>query len=1006
MKLFPKTIITAVLLATVGAAQAANPFGDKGQEYLLVGYSMFDFSLEAEDQNVFGAGGRLCSYPVYISTDADNGTFQVYNLVNLSADIAQLPVQGTYDASTGAMSIQTNPYFQSLDQTGVIAASGNSYIILQAGNPVGAGYWNDADVLNISSEADGNVLTPASGFAAFGYEYDDYWEDYNSVNLYDVMYNTHLYKVREGVNLLPSTYELNVAECFVGEQRQIKFTIINAGTEESDFMVKTTGEGFSASVKSGYLDALESKEIVVTFSPANLGDYEGKLQIQSEGETIEIALKGHCTPFPDFAQIVTAGADRMSFSTSNEYPWHIATDIIDAPVAVSSNTGIDNTSSWLAVSITIPEGEKGVLQWSGYFDPHYGTRDQFTVTDNGTEVYSTPVKHQICDIDSIINLLAGDHEIVFSYTKELSIFPYDVEFGNDRAWLKSLSLSTSEYLGQAASLRNANVDFDRFYLVTEAVEHSVTGPVLVNEGYETLQIIEIKPDGVFYGKTTRKELTPEGQSDITIGFRATEPGDFEGDVVVVTSAGEFPVHCHVLVEPSPDYSSIVTKGEFIFVPDNTYPFVVEDSKAYNCTAGVPDDEETLSVLTAVFNVPAGKYGKLTWDGQADTQGNAWTADYGVAMVDNNAYGLHFYHGHDYAGHYSVEPYEVYFSPGTHLISWGYSQCGDGVAYGNDRLTISNLSLELIDKLPTLEVWEATPVDMGEVVNGSFNVFSVQVANLTGAKVAFTQGDASGDFKLDFDEEINSEIPSMGLGTIDLTFSPSAPGSAAAELTLQSTEGSVTIPVQGYGIDTSVLAFYEDFEDGFDGWKKIDNNKDRYGWESDVEGTYSRTGLGSAMIGTVFSDYTDDYLVSPSFTVPADEPTLEYWRRYTKTDNNDYDVLIGEGDDPKTFDVAYTDEGHSQFEFEKITVDLSYYAGRTVRIAFYNRTNDKQSVLIIDDIAVASKSTLSVTEPIGDAVAREYYNLQGIRLAVPPVGAYIEKVIYSDGSVETFKRINK
>lgn len=1002
-----KTILAGIACLSVATpAVAETPLGEQGQEYLLVGYSMFDFSLEGEDQNVFGAGGKLCSYPVYIATDANKGTFQVYNLVNLSSDIKQIPAQGAYDAATGTMTLTTEPDFRSLDKASVVAASGNSYIILQAGNPVGAGYWTDANALTINSEANGDVLTPASGFGAFGYEYDDYWEDYNATNLYDVMFNTHLYKVREGVNILPSTFAINVGECYVGETKQVKFSIINSGSEESDYLLKAIGEGFSANVKSGFLNPKEAKEIVLTFAPTNVGTYTGIIKVQSEGEPIEITVTGEATPFPEFAKIVKNGADKMTFSTSNEYPWSISDDITDGPVAVSSNTGVDDSSSWLAVSVNIPEGDKGVLRWNGFFDPHYGTRDRFSITDNGEEVYSTPVKHQICDIDGTINLLAGDHKIVFSYDKELSVFPQDVKFGNDRVWLKSLDLEVNEYMAQAASLRNGNVDFERFYLVTNTVESTQGGPALVNEGYETLKIEKIKSDGVFFARTSTDEIAPEAQAELTVGFRATEPGDYTGDVKVVTSSGEFPIHCHVLVEPSPDYSAIVKQGEFVFVPDNSYPFVVEDGTAYNCTAGVADTEETLSLLTAVFTVPNGKIGKLTWDGQADTQANAWTADYGVAMIDNDSYNMHFYHGHDDAGNYSVNPSEVYFGAGGHLISWGYVQCGDGQTFGNDRLSISNLSLELLDEIPTLEVWAKTPIDLGEVFDDSFNTVTLEVANLTGKTTAFQTGYTDGDFVLDFDDEMNSEIPGLSLGTVEITYTPTKAGNAEGELTLHTSAGDIAIPVKGYGIDTSVLAFHEDFEDGFKGWKAIDANKDRYMWQSDVAGTYSRTGLGSAMIGTVFSEGTDDYLVSPEFTVPTEEPTLEYWRRYTKVDNNDYDVMIGEGSDPVDFDVVYTDEGHTMFEFEKVTVDLSEYAGRTVRLAFHNRTAEKQSVLILDDIAVAAKGSLSIDVPTAEVTTREYYNLQGVRLSTPPTGFYIEKVTYSDGRTNTFKRINK
>lgn len=989
-------------------SNVANPFGEEGVEYLLVGYSMFDFSQPEEDQNVFGAGGNYCSYPVYLKFNEEAGSFQIYNLVNLSSDIAQLPVSGEYNAETGAMSIYTNPWFESVDETGVIAHSGDDYIILQAGNPVGVGYWSDAEELVIESQGDGKVLTPASGFAAFGYQYDDYWEEFNSTGLYDVMFNTHLYKVEEGVNLLPSSYALNAGDCFVGESKTINFSLINAGTEETDYLVKVQGNGFSADVRTGTLGALESKEVKVTFAPDALGDYTGKITIQSEGEDIVVNLTGKGAEFPNFAQIVSAGADEMTFSTCMDYPWYISNDIIDAPVAVSNNVGLDNTSSSLTINISIAEGEKGVLKWSGFYDPFYGTRDEFVVTLDGDEVFYTPYQHQICDIDGSINLLAGDHEIVFSYNKDLAVFPQGVEFGNDRAWLKDLNLVVAPYQPQAASLANGDVDFNRFYLVGDYTEHSVDTPVIVNEGYENLTISEVRPSGIFSGAAKSKNLAPEAKTNVAVGFRASAPGEYEGDVVVVTSAGEFPIHCKVTIEECPDYSSIVSGGEFLFVPDNTYPFVVEDGKAYNCTSGVKDTEETLSILSALFNVPEGKYGKVTWDGETDTQANAWTADYGVLMVDNNQYGLHYYHGHDYAGYYSADPYEVYVNPGTHILSWGYFQCGDGKAFGSDRLTISNLRLELIDAIPALEVWQPTPIDMGDVFTGSFNIKTIHVANMTSGVMAFNSGDQFGEFKLEFDEEMDSEIPSMSTGSVDILYYPENPGNASADLTLRTSGGNIVIPVEGVGKDTSRMAFVEDFENGIGAWDVIDANDDKYRWQSDVVGYYARTGLGSVMIGTVFSDYTDDYLVSPEFTVPEDKPLLEYWTRYTKVDGNDYDILIGTGEDPTAYDVVYTDEGHSQFEFRKVSVDLSAYAGRKVRLAFHNRTNDgRQSVLIIDDLVVASESALSVRNiSEGEVVSREYFDLQGIRLSARPSGLYVEKAILSDGSVIFIKHINK
>lgn len=994
------------LKAKTGKKKVSNPFGDKGQEYLLVGYSMFDFTLPEEEQNVFGAGGRLCSYPVYISVDEKKSTFSIYNLVNLSSDIEQLPVEGSYDSKTGTMTITTNPYFESADETGVLCKNGDDYIILQAGSPVGAGYWQDSEQLVINSSESGDVLTPESGYAAFGFRYDDYWEEFNQSALYDIMYNVHLYKVSEGVNILPSTYTLDAGECFEGATREMRFTVINTGSEESDFVVKTTGEGFTCNTKSGMLGALDSHEVIVTFKPDKTGEFNGKITIQSEGDDIEVSLHGVCEKFPDFGRIVSGGASMMTFSTSDDYPWRISDDIIDGPVAVSSNKGVDNSESSLTIEVEIPEGDKGVLNWKGFFDPFYGTRDEFYITDNDKEVYITPIKHKIGEISGGINLLAGKHEIVFTYHKELSVYPDGVEFGSDRTYLSDLNLVLDSYKEQAASLTNDNVDFNRFFLVMDKVEHNVDGVSVRNEGYNTLKINGIKPQGVFWGVAEKTELAPEELSAIKIGFTAMAPGEYEDDLIISTSAGDLKVHCKVLVEQSPDYTPIVSNGDFIFVPDNDYPFVVEDGVAYNGTAEVTDNEETLSVLSAVFNVPEGKFGKLTWDGSVDTQRNAYSADYGVIMVDNDSYGLHFYHGKDDAGTYSVEPNEVYFAPGTHVISWGYVQNGDKTYYGKDRIMVSNLNLQYLNNLPKFEVWHKTPIDMGEVFTGSLNIREIEVANFVKDELAFLSGDASNDFKLLVDEEMNSQIPKYGKGTVEVEFIPSKPGDVNYDLTLVTSGGNVSIPVVGKGRDSDNCTFIEDFENGIGEWTVVDANEDKYYWQPDVMGTYSRTGLGSVMIGTVFSDYTDDYLVSPEFLVPDEETVLEYWRRYTKEDRNEYDVLIGEGDDYTTYKKVYTDESHSQFEFEKITVKLSEFAGKKVRLAFHNRTPENMnSVLIIDDLSVSSPKYSGIIAIVGEVKNVEYYDLRGVRYATRPAGVYIEKVTLSDGTTKFVKRIN-
>ncbi|MDE5791687.1 MAG: choice-of-anchor D domain-containing protein, partial [Muribaculaceae bacterium] len=764
--------------------QVSNPLGPDAEEYLLVGYSMFDFSLPEEEQNVFGAGGKLCSYPVYISMDKDSGKVKAYNLINLSSDKEQIPAYGIFDKESNQIRFSTNPYFYETEETVVISQKGNEYIILQAGDPVGAGYWQDANELVINISNDGKVLTPITGFGAFSYTYDDYWEEFNQSALHDIMFNTHLYKKAEGVNILASENSVNLGQSFLGETKSAKVSIINTGNEESDFVVKLSGEGFSCNTKTGSLEPGASKELTIEFTPDLEGTFTGEIIVQNEGEDVRILLSGTGIKYPDFTRIVSKNADLISFSTSNAYPWIIREDIINGPVATTTNKGVDNSKSSLTLNIEIPEGKKGVLNWGGFYDPFYGTRDEFSITDNDIEIYCTPLKHQIGEVDGKINLLAGDHEVIFTYSKDMAVYPQGVEFGNDLVWLKNLSLDVETYTPQAASIENNEVDFNRFFLVTKEVAYEIEQPVLINEGYENLNILEIIPDGVFNAKADKNTLKPEERLKLRVSFNATSVGKHEGTVLIKTSAGDLPISCKLNVEEAPDYSSIIKEGEFLFVPDNQYPFTVEKGVAYNSTSMVEDSVETLSILTAFFNVPDDKYGKLTWMGKVDTQGNGYEVDKGMIMVDNNAYGMHYYHGHDDAGHYSVEPYEVYFNPGTHLISWAYQQCGDKKSYGLDRMSVSELSIEYLDKLPKLEVWEKLPIDMKDVYEGHKNTRSVNIANLSYNIASFRQSDGNDNFSLYVDEEMNSEIPAFGKGSIEIDFHPIEAGIISEELKLQ------------------------------------------------------------------------------------------------------------------------------------------------------------------------------------------------------------------------------
>lgn len=992
------------LMSGVGhsASSAPDVIPEGADEYLLVGKSMFDPSLPSEEQNVYAAGGRLCSYPVYVKFNTESNEVEFTNLVNMPASMNPLAVKGVYDSSDGSISIATNPYFFDLSETALLSYNEPEYIVLQGGNPTGTGYWNDLGSLEMIADEQRNVIRFDSGFAGMGYTYDEYWEEFNYVGVYDVMYNTTLFKRVEGVNILSDKENIS-EQCFVGRSKEITFDLINTGNEGSDFVVTVKGEGFEVLQHSGNLEPDSVKTIAVKFSPDEAGTYQATVTVQSEGEPVNIYLTGTGNELPDYSVIVTGNASMMQFDVVDDYPWIVTDEITGTPVAVSTNKGVGPSESSFGVDIVIPDGKKGRLSWKGYYDPRYGVRDRFRIMDNGNESFVTPLSHAPGELDGVLNLVEGSHHLDFVYEKDYEVEVMDVEYGNDYTYLSELALDVNDYKENDMSFYGDSVDFGRFFLVTDHVAYSKTGPYIINEGYAPLVINEIRNGDIFEATVSTETVEPEGKAEIEVSFDARTSGIHEEDIVISTSAGDVTIHCSVEVEPSPDYSSIVKQGEFLFVPDNLAPFVVDGNTAYNSTSGIADGEETLSVLTAFFDVPDGKIGYLTWKGQVNTGGE----DYGVIMIDNNSYNLHLYRGHDDAGPFTADPYEVYLEPGTHLISFGYVQSGDNMIVGLDRFTVSDLSIEYLDEMPGLVVWQEIPVDMKDVFVGHRNVSTILIANMNASSLAFMESADTKNFTSYFDAEMCSEIPQYGLGEYEITFVPVTNGPVQEELVLTTSNGKISIPVKGYGKDTSHAVFIEDFEEGIDDWTVVDANEDKYFWEDDTYGTYARTGLGSMVINTNFSDYTDDYVISPEFTVPAGGGVLNYWRRYTKSDNNAYGVLIGEGDDPHSYDRIYTDEGHSQYEFEKVSVDLDQYAGKTVHIAFHNYTDDgRRSVLVIDDLEVVDHefNNSVTTASVGEIVDAEFFTIDGVKVDKPVKGINIMRGVTADGKVVTRKII--
>ena len=486
------------LLSMYGAmnAQKSSPLQKdltatvEDNEYLLIGKSMFN----AEGENVWGSGGYPVYNPVFIdfNDEASKVTFRHLFRDEILAD--QLPFDLSWDSETRTITAPTPTDFSSPDECVVVGEGADIIISLSAGYPYGIGYWKSLDEMVMNVREDRNVILPASGFGLARNWYDDWFEEYSFDALYDALYDVGLFKRANGIAIYANVEVIDFGKTFVNTVTTGDFRVVNAGTEQADFVLSCSDDAFKPSVTSGCLMPGEYIDVEVVFQPTTTGEITGSILIDTEDSSATIALKGISRYGIDYSPIVSSGYEYMRFTTGNEYPFELNSELTGFPVAVSTNAGEGQTKSWLEVQVDVPENQSGMFKWSGFFNPRWAVYDYFKVTDNGEEVYATPEDSQyVMEIGSEIPLASGSHTIVFTYEKDVIVNPHNVQLGEDYAYISAISFDEST--GASA------VPADK---IAERVYFTIDGKTVSNPSKGLYIVRDVMKDGSI--KTYKKIL--------------------------------------------------------------------------------------------------------------------------------------------------------------------------------------------------------------------------------------------------------------------------------------------------------------------------------------------------------------------------------------------------------------------------------------------------------------------------------------------------------------------
>lgn len=197
----------------------------------------------------------------------------------------------------------------------------------------------------------------------------------------------------------------------------------------------------------------------------------------------------------------------------------------------------------------------------------------------------------------------------------------------------------------------------------------------------------------------------------------------------------------------------------------------------------------------------------------------------------------------------------------------------------------------------------------------------------------------------------------------------------------------------------------DFENGFEGWTANDANNDDISWimwytSPDVH-AHSGNLYAASLSWMEEGVQADDYLVSPEIFLPADQPAaLSWW----------FCVHPGYPEDKYAVKLSTTGAAASDFtttlfditptaehgDWTQQTLDLSAYAGQSIRLAFYHHGYDN-NYIAIDDILIATGDPSGIQRLAAEDANREWFDLQGRKLAAKPArrGLYFQgnKKIY-------------
>ena len=330
------------------------------------------------------------------------------------------------------------------------------------------------------------------------------------------------------------------------------------------------------------------------------------------------------------------------------------------------------------------------------------------------------------------------------------------------------------------------------------LNEEISGQVkVINLGGATASFVvdvECEPEGYIISGTPTGEIESGEIKDIVFTLKGIDVNDDVEGIATISyeggdAEGSFDVVLHGKVVPAPDFSPIVTNGDFTFKTNIDAPWeVMTDEEGVQWAKSGAKGRKLTSDLYVNFVVPEGQIGTLSWVGQYKNNPAFRYSFYNLAgwyIDSDNAEVVMQYEGEANG--------EKEFGPGAHFIRF-QQQAQYASGYEDDGLYIRNLNLDLVQPDDDVAEVKTPEVKFGYFIleegNGVDGAQTIIIQNRGVNKLSLLSITCdNNEFAAGNDVEDANTLENL---VIPVYFSSTVAGKKNATFTVETTAGTFTI----------------------------------------------------------------------------------------------------------------------------------------------------------------------------------------------------------------------